>query len=397
MSKSKRNRPTRTPGFARGKRVSDLMTREHVSFFDSSLAAERAGDAATALEYHRGVPMFTRSGHVVRLEQLTGLSEEMTPWMWARWAAYQCTRAEDPGTPIGRIHRSALNYTVNMFHTEEMEQLFATGGDPIQVFARTVGEDWVFHQVCTYALGGLRAFLETVPTGRLAEECGLARRWVGARMSGYRLEPTGPGELVVRDLAADRSLELLDLGARVHAGEGGWLVGRLVPSGTTPSLMFDTRPLPVDETTARAASTGDRRGAWITALTRAIDERRFDPDLLQSEDRELVTDVPSLGLVEVATAPAALSATLAQLADGRDEVGRAAFRVLRSAMQGTLGSDELAPYVAASVVNAHAWDEAGRQLVHPDHQSVCAHWADLVPDPARSRLTLLAERCRAAA
>jgi hypothetical protein len=78
-------------------RIGDLMTRDHLAFMDSSNAAERAGDAATALEYHQGIPMFRRSAHRVTLEQLADLAHEMTPWLWARWAAYQCTRAEDPG------------------------------------------------------------------------------------------------------------------------------------------------------------------------------------------------------------------------------------------------------------------------------------------------------------
>jgi len=83
-----------SPGFRRGKRVSDLMTREHLAFVESSNAAERAGDAATALEYHQGIPMFARSAHRALLVQLAGLSEEMTPWLWSRWAAYQCGSSE---------------------------------------------------------------------------------------------------------------------------------------------------------------------------------------------------------------------------------------------------------------------------------------------------------------
>ena len=99
-------------GFTRGPRIADLMTREYEAFVDSANAAEHTGDAAAALEYHQGVPMFRRSAHRVVLAQLADLSEEMTPWLWARWAAYQCTRAGDPGhglwrrLPVGaRVHR----------------------------------------------------------------------------------------------------------------------------------------------------------------------------------------------------------------------------------------------------------------------------------------------------
>jgi hypothetical protein len=385
------------PGFRRGQRTSDLMTSDYHAFLDSSFAAERSGDAATALEYHRGIPMFRRSGHVVVLTQLAGLADEMTPWMWARWAAYQCTRSEDRGTEGAAITRVALDHTLRMFCDDELEAAYRTGGDPVKVAARAAGEHWAFHQICTYELRGLECFLDTTATGRLAESSELARGWVDARIGGYRVESSTAGHLVVRDLAEDRSVELLALGAQVHADARGWLIGRLVPSGTTPALMFDTRPLPVDERTARAASTGDRRGAWITALVDAIGSGRVPPAALWSEDRELVTDVPSLALVERGTAPGALARTLDQLARGRDEVGRAAYRILRDVAAGSFGGDDEAAYVGAAVVNAHGYAEARRELVRADHGAAWEQWAALVPEPARGRLLRLAELSRAAA
>lgn len=373
------------------------MTREHYAFVESSYAAERAGDAATALEYHQGIPMFLRGAHRVILTQLADLADEMTPWLWARWAAYQCTRAEDAGTRSGLVTRTALDYTLAMFYDDALDEVYRTGGDPVRLTARVAGEDWAYHQVCTYELHGFEQFLDTMVTGRLAEECALARSWTGALMGGYRVETTAPGRLVVRDLAANRPVELLGLGAQVHADADGWLIGRLVPSGTTPSLMFDTRPLPVDQQTAVEASTGDRRGAWVTALRSAIDDGRIDRSLLQSEDRELVTDVPSLALLERGTPPAALAHTLDQLRSGRDEIGRAALRVLRDVAQGSFGGDDDAPYVAAAVANVHGYAEARRHLVRPEHRAAWEHWVPLVTEPARGRLVRLVELSAGAA
>lgn len=384
-------------GFRRGKRISDLMTRDHRAFLESSQAAERAGDAATALEYHQGIPMFQRSGHVVLLKQLADLAEEMTPWLWARWAAYQCTRSEDPGTDGGDISRAALGYAIEMFHGDDMDEAYRTGGDPMQVAARTAGEDWAYHQICTYELGGLECFLDTTATGLLARECTLARSWLDARVGGYRVESSSPGRLVVRDLAEDRPVELLDLGARAHADEHGWVIGRLVPSGTSPTLMFDTRPLPVDRQTAIEASTGDRRGAWVTALVAAIADDRVDGAVLRSEDRELVTDVPGLALLGRGTPPGALASALDQLARGRDEVSRAAYRLLQSVGEGSFGSDEDAPFVAAAVVNPHGYAEAQRHLVSSERQATWRRWAELVAEPARGRLLRLAELSNASA
>lgn len=377
-------------GYRRGKRISDLMTREYHAFADSSVAAERAGDAALALEYHQGIPMFTRSAHRVLMTQLAGLADEMTPWLWARWTAYQCTRAEDHGTVAGEVQRFALDYTLRMFHADELAATYDEGGDPIPFVARTLAEDWAFHQICTYEMDGLAVFVDTLATDRLAEECVLAREWVDSAMGAYRIEPSEAGELVVRDLAEDESLALLNLGARVHADPGGLVIGRLVPSGTTPGLMFDTRPLPVDEQTAREVADGDAPTAWITALENALADGRVDRSVLQTEDRVLVTDVPDLTLVEVGTPPAALASTMEQLRDGRDEVGRAAYRILRAAADGTFDAGEAAACVAAAVLNPHAHAEAVRRLVHPGHHDAWTHWAQLVPDPARGRLRRLA-------
>ena len=366
------------------------MTRECEAFVVSAHAAERAGDAETALEYHQGVPMFRRSAHKVVLTQLADLADEMTPWLWARWAAYQCTRVEDLGSRCRESSRVALDYVVQMFHTDALERAWEAGDDPVRVVARIQGEDWAYHQICTFELHGLETFLDTMATGRLAEGCALARAWVEALMSGYRVESTSPGGLVVRDLAEDRSVEVLDLGASLLADEGGWLLGRLVPSGTTPGLMFDTRPLPVDEQTAAAAATGDRRGSWITALELAFHEGRLDKAILQSEDRELQCDVHDLELLERATPPAALASTRQQLAEGRDEIGRAAYRILRGVAEGSFGPEADAPFVAAAVLNPHGFAEAQRRLAAPGNPDAWERWARLVPAPAHGRLMRLA-------
>lgn len=381
-------------GFRRGPRVADQLTRDHLSFIGSSFAAERAGDAESALEFHRGVPAFRRSAHAVLLTQLAGLSEEMTPWLWARWAAYQCTRAEEMKTETGRRQRSALTYAVETFHYDRLQRAAEAGADPVPMIGRVAGEDWCFHQLCTHELGGLESFLDELATGQLAREAGWARSWLGARMGGYRLEP-GPG-LWVRDLATDEPLELLDLGARVHAAEDGWLMGRLVPSGVTPSLMFDTRPVAVDEQTAREVATTTGRGGWVNALVAAIDAERVDPAVLESEDRELVTDVPSLDLVRVGTRPVERARVMQQLREGRDEVGRAAFRILRSALHDTLGGEDMAPYVGAAVLDAHAYGEAQRLLVEPGQGPIWSRWAGLVTQPARRRLERFAMAATAA-
>ncbi len=361
------------------------MTRLHHQFVASSYAAERAGDAATALEYHRGVPMFTRSRHASVLEQLGTLSEEMTPWTWARWAAYQSTRAEDV-EPHASITHQALTYTGLRFYGERLEQAFLAGDDPVSVTVSIIGESWIYRQLCTYELGGLEAFLDELATGRLAEESALARRWVEARMNGFEVRMSTAGRLLVHDLRARRDLELLDLGAGACA-RSRFLLGRVVASGTSPGLMFDTAPVGVDEQTAREVAADPRGSRWVGALSSALADRRLDLTDLEAEDLELVSDVPGLDLVEEGTRPDALASTMASLRRGRDELGRAAFRILRDVAEGCADGDRRAPYVAAAVLNPHGYAEARRHLAG---SAQWAQWAERVPEPARGRLWALA-------
>ncbi|MGH3347748.1 MAG: hypothetical protein ACRDO4_12270 [Nocardioides sp.] len=388
--------PPSAPGFSRGPRVADSMTRDYLAFVESSVAAERHGDAASALQYHQGIPMFARSAHRVVLTQLVDLSEEMTPWLWVRWAAYQCTRSEDVDTACGLLQREALDQIIHRFHGEELDQIWYDGGDPVPLVAQTVGEDWAFHQLCTFEMGGLEAFLDELASGSLAEESELAWHWFGARMGGYRLEEVSPLRLRVRDLATDKIVDLLDLGAHVNDDADGFLVGRVVASGTEPGLMFDSRPLAVDEQIARdVAAAAGIHGGWLTVLESAILDGRFAAPLLRSEDRELATDVPGLLLMEAGTSPGALASAMTALRHGRDEIGRAAFRILRSVADGTLVDESLSSYVGAAVLNPHAWSEWQRQPAMA--QLEWERWSALVPEPARSRLRRLATLARSAA
>jgi hypothetical protein len=166
------------------------------------------------------------------------------------------------------------------------------------------------------------------------------------------------------------------------------VIGRLVPSGTDPAWMFDTAPLTVDE--GIASDVARSAGAWRDVLADAVDDDRLDPGCLLREDYELMSDIPSLGLLEFGTRPTDLGTVLAQLGEGRDEVGRAAFRILRRASEGAL-DDEAAPYVGAAALNAHAHRDAQRRILAPGQRPLWIHWAALVPPPARTRLLMFAE------
>lgn len=86
-----------TPGYRRGRRVSDQMTPSLTAYFKRATAAERSGDAARALALHQRIPMFTGGRNVGILRALVQAGEDLPPWVWARWTCYQVLRAEELG------------------------------------------------------------------------------------------------------------------------------------------------------------------------------------------------------------------------------------------------------------------------------------------------------------
>ena len=257
--------------------------------------------------------------------------------------------------------------------------------------ARVMGESWACHQLAAHDYGVLTSFLDEYVDGALAEHASLARSWVDAPMGGYRIEGRASAcALLVRDLEVDEVREVLDLGAACLVGLGGSVIGRLVPSGTTPALMFDTAPLPLDVEIATEVARAGTHDEWADVLAEAIDDGRLDPARLLREDYELMSDIPSLDLLAFGTRPAELARVMTQLREGRDEVGRAAYRILQQASEGGL-DDDAAPYVAAASLNVHAQEDAGRRILSPGQQRHWLRWAGLVPAPARTRLLAFAE------
>jgi hypothetical protein len=150
------------------------MTSELTAFYDRTLAAERSGDAAEALEYYNGIPMFRRSRHRALLEQLAASYDELPPWVWARWIVYQAIRCEGRSR-TGALLQAAMHHAVESFHADLMDTAYDVGGDPVKVLATVMGESWVCHQLAAHEYGALGTFLDEFVDGALAEHAELAR------------------------------------------------------------------------------------------------------------------------------------------------------------------------------------------------------------------------------
>ncbi len=388
------SRNTPSPGYQRGPRIADHMTDDLVACVDRSSAAERCGDAPAALEWHQAVPMFLQGRHRILLQRLVDVGDDLPPWVGVRWIVYQAQRCEDPGSATFEIQRRALQYAAETIHVDLLEDCFHEGGDPIKVVARVAAESWMGQQLFTHEFGGLVSYVGEFVTGRLAEHADLARTWAAAPLGGFRIGESLPGSrLRVYDAASLSSVDVLDLGARSSAGPEGWVLGRLVPNGVDDLLMFDVPPLSVSERIATEVAAAPE-GSWAP-VTSALEEGRLLPGHFLREDYELTTDVQELDLLAFGTRPPDLERVMGQLREGRDEVGRAAYRILVRAAAGTAGQEDAA-FVAAAALNVHAHTEALKHLSSsaPD---VWLRWADLVPEPGRSRLLALARAAAAAA
>lgn len=361
------------------------MTPDLIDCVDRQLAAERAGDAAAALEWHQSVPMFRKGRHRSILARLADLGEELPEWVWARWIAYQAIRCEDGAT--GRLVKECLHVATEVLHGDLLADCFRREDDPVRVLASVLGESWAFHQLVS-EVGAAGLFLEEFATGRLAEHEQLSRCWGAARLSGYELGEQLPGTcLRVREADGGGAwLDVLDLGARACAPDG-WVLGRLVPSGEDGRLMFDMPPLAVPREIAREVATrpdGDWCAILATAVARGMPSERF-----MREDYELATDVPELELLRFGTPPRDLARVMEQHRSGRDEVSRAAHRLLESARRGDVAAADH-PYVAAAVLNVRGFDDARRNTLRANEPDFWGHWAERVVDPARGRLLELA-------
>lgn len=379
-----------TGGFRRLPRVADKMTPQLLQYVDRSLAAERAGDAFPALEWHRSVPMFEHSRHGHLLEVVAALGDDAPPWVWARWVHYQASRCEDG--QAGEMTRALWLGLLETAHVDLMDECHAANSDPIRVSSRVMSESWLYQQAVAHETDVVPAFIDEFATGRLAENADLARRWSGARLTAYELGQSLPGaRLQVREAGADGWVEVLDLGARSCVGSSGWVLGRLVPSGVDGATMFDVPPLPVPAELAWEVAAATATGTdWLDAVAAAQVGGIIDSQTFLREDYELATDVQGLDLLAHGTPVGDRARALEEQRRGRDEIRRAAFRVLRKAVEGDLPAEDQA-YVAAAALNVRAAGDVRRLLVRPGCPEPWLAWAERAPEPGRRRLLELAQ------
>jgi hypothetical protein len=383
MSRSRNSRNRRKNTARQGrpfKAIADQMTPTHYEAVREAADAELRGDAATALRCHRSVPMFARSNHGDRLELIAALGDDAPGWLISRWMTVQSRRRFWTGSdPNARSRVLPIVIPAVYPHGVPFERIGCE--HPEQVVAWLNERDWVARQVDVYEMEALRKLVRHQASQELLARADQIEAWCSASMGGYRLEPEAaePGTLRLVDLATDRSLQVLDLGAAEHLPPGQHVLGRLVPTEAGPGRMFDWRPLPVDRRTATAVARNPR--PWLSILATRAAARLLPTAFSYLSETSMTADLPQHSWVsllgrDVDVEPDELYDDLAELA-------------LAEALR-LAGSDPAAittrrNTVSELILDGALSDRVGSRFAAPQFLAAWRTLAEIIDGPARSR------------
>ena len=361
--------------------IASQMTPTHNKAIRDGADAELCGDAAGALRLHRSVPFFRRSTHGDQLEVLARLGAEAPSWMVSRWVTLQARRPLWTGGDE-RSNNRALRRVVPVIYPEYIPWEPMGCDWPEQVLPFIHGRDWVVRQAELYEFGALRDLVANRASEELLSRADDMAAWVRAPMRGVRLESSGntwPEPVVVTDLSSSKVVEVLDLGVGEQLEAGQHLLTRIVPTQAAPGLMFDWRPLPVPERTARAVANWP--SLWMQTLHRHVVDEVLELGFSHRSETLLTSDLPQhswMGLLgmplesapDVDPGPVIEEALLVALSIAADE------------------PDALAPrrhQISELMLEVALTDRVLGRFAKPWHLSAWRVLADTLTPPARGR------------
>jgi len=364
-----------------------MKPAHHLAVRDAA-DAELRGDAATALERHRSVPMFATSNHGDRLAVLAALGDHAPPWLISRWLTVQSRRRMWTGSDPDRVSRVLPRVIPRVYpHGVQFEPIGCE--HPEQVIPYINERDWVVRQYDVYELGSLRDLLHRAGP-ELVSRADHIEEWCRVPMGGYRLEPDDRGPDAVRliDLASGHPVDVLDLGILEELEPGQHLLGRVVPTRSGPGRMLDWRPLPVDRWTATAVSRNPR--LWLAVLANRVAEGRLPTGFSYALEASITADLPTHSWIRLL---------------GRDHEPWLHYDELAEpALAEALRLAESDPTAAAArrhtigelVMDPVLGDRTRSRFAAPDFLAGWRALAEVVPGPARGRCHEMAMWCDAA-
>jgi hypothetical protein len=259
---------------------------------EASAAAELRGDAEQALEIHLAGPRVPGSLREHVLREVVWLGEQAPSWIHARWIVKQAYRSlllSDDGDRIDE----ALHLTIGAVYADVDPQR-PLGWEGHAFVNHLISSDWVCMELAAHELGGLAVFLAERAAPALVDRGSCVGEWAHSAVGGYRLTDIEDDVLHVVDLLTGRPLALLNLGAARCRDPETCVIGRVVPIEEEPGLMFESRPLSVDDTTAEQVAGSTLLGpmAWVGVLAEARADGRLPAGFSLCLPTSLVCDVP---------------------------------------------------------------------------------------------------------
>lgn len=385
-----------------GQSLEHLLTEEDEAALAAEVDAAARGDARAAWEHHMAGLIVEESLHRHRLRELADLGADAPGWMYSRWCVDQAYRWMllnlDPRTD------EMVRLVLVAAHLEHVEGIM---DDPVAFpeYGTLVAScDWLVKQLCVYHSDGLRDFLDVRAEAGLVSRADRIEEWADAPLRVHRWEGRRSGILVVRDLVDDTNVELLDLGAFNEGVHGDHVLGRVVPISVPPYRMFDSRPVPVDRSTANHTAAAIRRGGdlgWLEAVAVAREERRLERGFSCRQQTLYATDLTVEPRADL-TPPYEMPGRLRDLIEsGLDEdvangVVVAEVVLLAATVSPGAGS-AVSPHLTAVLVDRRIREAVRDHCTSSEHETAWRTLAVSTTTPVKEWCLQLAERCRRAA
>ena len=381
-----------------GQDLSHLLTDDDHAHMRAEADAAARGDARTAYEHHEAGLQVEGSIVPYKLRELVVLGDEAPGWVYARWCLDQAFRwmllEEDPRTD------DAVRQTMVVAHWAQVQEVVDHSERLLELGNRIAGADWICQQLAVYDYNGLRDFLDVKAEPALIDRADRVRDWADAVMCGYVLEEVRGSSLVVRDLSLGSRVDVLNIGAHTDGRLRTPVIGRLVPISVGPGLMFESRPVSVDQETAEEvarATFDDEASSWIPAVGNGRHEDRL-PYAFSCRDHTLYASdiVPLERLDDSALSDLPPPGREVELLEaGLDEYQANGVMVAEVALQtvellGAEAAGAVGPHVSAVLLEPRIFEAVRRHCTSSDHAQVWQILAECTTEPTRSRCDELA-------
>jgi hypothetical protein len=379
-----------------GQDLEPFLTEADHQAFEAEMEAAARGDARAALQHHLSGLIVEESIHPHRLREIVDLAEDAPGWVYSRWCVDQAYRwmlmNKDPRTD------DMIRIVLAVAHLDHVEPLLEKPTEFTEYGTLVAACDWLVEQLCVYTAGGLRDFLEVRADPALLARADRIEEWVDATWGVYRLQELRGSVVVVRDLVHETDLELLNTGAFVDQSDV--VLGRVVPISDAPFLMFDSRPVPLDEEIARQAAIGMRGSgplAVLDAISRAREEHRLERGFSCHGITLYSNDIVPEPRQETAARREVPGRLRELLALGLDEYVANGVMVAEVALITAKVSGErtvVGPHLMAVLTSSRIFAAVSEHCVEVRHESAWRSLAAVTASPTRERCERLAELCR---